>query len=191
MDNLLKLINVLGKNFGEQITIRELSKLSKVPYTTTYRLIKNNISLFSIDQKGNIKLISLNDEDEIVKNHLIISERKISEDFLKKNPEYKILQNDLPKEKFSLILFGSRAEGKHREKSDVDLCIINKKGHKNMNFSKFNLLFKKEINPIFLKDKEFKIMLKENDHNLANEIIKKHIILYGEEYFWNLIWKEK
>ena len=32
-------------------------------------------------------------------------------------------------------------------------------------------------------------MLKEKEHNVGKEILKKHIILYGEEYFWNLVWK--
>ena len=189
MDNLLKLIQTLGKNLHNQIPIRQLSKESKIPYTTTHRLIKNNKEIFIINQKGNIKLCSLNLKDNITKNYLILSERKEAESFFNKNPEFKVLKKELPKGDYSLILFGSRAEGKQREKSDIDLCIINKDGKKNIKFSKFELLFKLEINPIYLKDQEFKQMLKEEEQNLAKEIIKKHIILYGEEYFWNLTWK--
>ena len=111
------------------------------------------------------------------------------DNLLKKESQFRVLKEEIPKEDYALILFGSRAEGKSREKSDVDLCIINKDGKKNVNFSKFELLFKLEINPIYLSNKEFKQMLKEEEQNLAKEIIKKHIILYGEEYFWNLIWK--
>ena len=189
MDNLLKLIQTLGKNLNNQIPIRQLSKESKTPYTTTHRLIKNNEAIFTINKKGNIKLVSLNLKDNITKNYLILSERKEAEHFLNKNPEFKVLKKEFPSGDYSLILFGSRAEEKQREKSDIDICIINKDGKKNIKFSKFELLFKLEINPIYLKDKEFKLMLKEEEQNLAKEIIKKHIILYGEEYFWNLIWK--
>ncbi len=191
MDNLLKLIQTLGKNLHNQIPIRQLSKESKVPYTTTHRLIKNNEGIFIINRKGNIKLVSLNLKDNITKNYLILAERKEAESFLNINPEFKVLKKELPQEDYSLILFGSRAERKQRQKSDIDLCIINKDGKKNIKFSKFELLFKLEINPIYLKDKEFKQMLKEEGQNLAKEIIKKHIILYGEEYFWNLIWNSK
>lgn len=191
MDNLLKLIQTLGKNLNNEIPIRQLSKESKVPYTTAHRLIKNNKDIFIINKKGNIKLCSLNLKDDITKNYLILSERKEAESFIKKQPQLKVLKKELPKRDYSLILFGSRAEGKNREKSDVDLCIINKEGKKNINFSKFELLFKLEINPIYLSDKEFKHMLKDEEQNLAKEIIKKHIILYGEEYFWNLIWNNK
>tara|TARA_Y100000310_G_scaffold335186_1_gene416617 strand:- start:396 stop:971 length:576 start_codon:yes stop_codon:yes gene_type:complete len=188
MDNLLKLIQTLGKNLQNQIPIRQLSKESKIPYTTAHRLIKNNKDIFIIDKKGNIKLCSLNLKDNITKNYLILSERKEAEQFSNKNPEFKVLKKEIPSGDYSLVLFGSRAEGKQREKSDIDLCVINKDGKKNIKFSKFELLFKLEINPIYLKDKEFKQMLKEEE-NLAKEIIKKHIVLYGEEYFWNIIWK--
>ncbi|MBU0666184.1 MAG: nucleotidyltransferase domain-containing protein [Nanoarchaeota archaeon] len=191
MDNLLKLIQTLGKNLNNQIPIRQLSKESKIPYTTTYRLIKNNKDIFIIDKKGNIKLCSLNLKDNITKIYLILSERKEAEQFFNKNPKFKVLKKEIPSGDYSLILFGSRAEGKQREKSDIDLCVINKDGKKNISFSKFELLFKLEINPIYLKDKEFKQMLTEEEQNLAKEIVKKHIILYGEECFWNLIWNNK
>ena len=191
MDNLLKLVQTSGKNLNNQIPIRQLSKESKTPYTTAHRLIKNNNDIFIIDKKGNIKLVSLNLKDNITKNYLILSERKEAEQFLNKNPEFKVLKKELPSGDYSLILFGSRVEEKQREKSDIDLCIITKDGKKNIRFSKFELLFKLEINPIYLKDKEFKQMLKEEGQNLAKEIIKKHIILYGEEYFWNLVWNTK
>lgn len=179
-----KLIQTLGKHILDEITIRQLSIESNTPYTSTLRYIKENKDLFNIKKKGNIKLISLNILDNITKNYLIISERKECEEFIKKNPEYKILKDK--DDNYSLILFGSRAEKKERKHSDIDLCIINKQ---NIDFSKFELLTKLEINPIFLKEEEFEAMLKSNEHNLAHEIIRKHIILNGQEHFWNLIWK--
>ncbi|NQV09252.1 nucleotidyltransferase domain-containing protein [Candidatus Woesearchaeota archaeon] len=191
MDNLLKLIQTLGKNLNNEIPLRQLSKESKTPYTTTYRLIKNNKDIFIVNKKGNIKLCSLNLKDNITKNYLILAERKEAESFIKKQPQFKVLKEELPEGAYSLILFGSRAEEKNREKSDIDLCVINKDGKKNINFSKFELLFKVEINSIYLSRKEFKSMLTEKEQNLAKEIIKKHIIFYGEEYFWNLIWNTK
>ena len=189
MDNLLKLVYTLGKNLGNEITIRKLSQVSEVPYTTTYRLIQQNKNLFRIKIKGNIKLCSLNLENEIVKNYLILAERNQADMFTKKHPKFSVLRKELPEGRYSVILFGSRAEGRSREKSDIDLCIINKYGTKNIKFSKFELLFKLEINTIYFSKKEFKHMLMEKEHNLAKEIIKKHIVLYGEEYFWNIIWE--
>jgi len=189
MDNLLKLVYTLGKNLDDELTLRQLSKEAKVPYTTAHRLIKQNISIFKINKKGNIKLCSLNTEDNITKNYLILAERSQAESFRKKNPQFKVLQRELPTKDYTLLLFGSRADGTHRVQSDIDLCVINKDGKKNINFSKFELLFKIEVNSLFFTKKEFKLMLKNKEHNVGKEILKKHIILYGEEYFWNLIWK--
>ena len=183
MDNLLKLVNILGKNIHNEIPIRQLSKESKVPYTTAHRLINNNKELFIINPKGNIKLVSLNYSDDLTKNYLIMSERKAAEAYFRTNPKIKVLKKDLPKKDYTLILFGSRADGAHREKSDIDLCIINKSGEKNISFSQFELLYRLEVNPAYFRKNEFSAMLKEKEHNLADEIIKKHIILYGEEYF--------
>jgi predicted nucleotidyltransferase len=189
MDNLLKLVNSLGKYLNDEIPIRQLSIESNVPYTTTYRIIKENKEIFNINIKGNINLVSLNQNDVITKNYLILSERKETESFCNKFPEFGVLRKDLPKGDYTLILFGSRAEGKQREKSDIDLCIVNKNGKNEIKFSQFELLYDLEINPIIFKRNEFISMFKEKEHNLANESIKKHKILYGEEYFWNLIWQ--
>lgn len=189
MDNLLKLLWILGKNIPNSLTVRQLAKDATVPYATAYRTIDKNKKLFIIIRKGNIKLCSLNLEDPITKNYLILAERQQAEVFLKKNPKLSILKKELPKGDYACILFGSRASQQQRKKSDIDICIINKDGSKNIKFSKYELLFKLEINSIFFSKKEFAKMLKEKEHNLAHEIIKKHIILYGEEYFWNIVFK--
>ena len=189
MDKLLKLVWTLGKNLNNELPIRQLANESKVPYATAYRTIEQNKQLFVIVRKGNIKLCSLNLEDPITKNYLILAERQQAESFLKKNPKLNIFKKELPKGNYTFILFGSRAEEQQRKKSDIDLCVINKDGSKNIKLSKYEILFKLEINPIYLSRKEFAIMLKEKEHNLAHEILKKHIILYGEEYFWNIIFK--
>jgi predicted nucleotidyltransferase len=189
MENLSNLINILGKHLNDEIPIRQLSIESNVPNTTAHRIIEQNKDVFKINKKGNLKLVSLNTTDSITKNHLILSERTNSKRFIENNPKFKIIKRDLPKGNYTLILFGSRASETNRKKSDIDFCIINKEGKKNINFSNFEMLYDLEINPIFFKKTEFIAMLKDKEHNLANEIIKKHIILYGEEYFWNIIWQ--
>lgn len=40
MNNLLKLINSLGKNLHNELTIRQLSKESNLPYTSRYSATK-------------------------------------------------------------------------------------------------------------------------------------------------------
>lgn len=188
MVNLFKLVQTLGKNLWDEMPVRQLSKEAKVPYTTALRLVKENKSLFRINQKGNIKLVSLNTSDSITKNYLILAERQETEDFLQSQPMFKVLSQSLPEGEYALLLFGSRAEGTGRQKSDVDLCIINRKGEKNVKFSKIELIYNIEANALYFTDEEFKQMLKAKEQNVGKEIIKKHIVLYGEEYFWNIVW---
>jgi predicted nucleotidyltransferase len=190
MDNLLKLVWILGKNISSSLPIRQLASDAKVPYATAYRTIAKYKSVFAVVKKGNIRLCSLNLEDSITKNYLILAERQQSELFLSRHPELSVLRKELPAGDYSCILFGSRAEEKERKKSDMDICIINKDGSKNVNFSKYELVFKTDINPIYLARMEFRQMLREKSHNLSREIIQKHIILYGEEYFWNIVFKD-
>jgi predicted nucleotidyltransferase len=189
MDNLLKLVNVTGRNMHNEIPARQLSKEAGVPYTTALRIINKNSGLFRENKKGNLRLVSLNKDDGIAKNYLILSERQAAERYCNKYPQFGVLRSRLPKGSYSLVLFGSRAEETHREKSDADICIINEDGKKNISFSSFEMLYGIEINPIFLMKREFKHMMKEKEHNLADEILKKHIVLYGEEYFWNMVWQ--
>lgn len=186
MVNYFKLIQTLGKNLGDIITIRQLSIDSNIPYSSTLRFINKNKNLFNIEKKGSVKLISLNLNNNIVKNYLIISERKETENYIQKNPVFTIISREIISGDYSLVLFGSRANDEHREKSDIDLCVIN---NFEIDFSRLEILTKLEINPVFFSVKEFEIMLREKEHNLAKEIIKKHIILHGEEFFWNIIWK--
>lgn len=190
MDNLLKLVWILGKNIDTSMPIRQLARDANVPYATTYRTIEKYKNVFAIIKKGNIRLCSLNLDDPITKNYLILAERQQAEFFLSRHSELSLLRNELPRGDYACILFGSRAEEKERIKSDADICVINKDGSKNISLSKYELIFKVEINPVYLAQKEFQLMLKEKEHNLAKEIVKKHIILYGEEYFWNIVFKD-
>lgn len=188
MDNVIKIINTLGRRIFDDMSIRRLSIEAKIPYTTTYRAIFANKSLFLINAKSNIKFCSLNKEDGITKHYLIISEREKQAEFLNKKPEYRLLTRDLPAGRFSVILFGSRASDKSRDKSDIDICILSADGKRNASFSSAEIILRLEINPIFMSAVEFSGMLKKNGQNLAKEIITNHIILYGEEYFWDVVW---
>ena len=175
MGNLFRLIYFLGKHMNDDIPIRQLSIESSVPNTTTHRLIEANKELFRINQKGNIKLVSLKKDDNITKNYLILAERKMTDSFLTKYPEFKLIKKNLPEGEYTLIIFGSRANETHRKKSDVDICAVNKDGKNNINFSQFEHLYDVKVNPLFFSRKEFKAMLNEEEHNLTNEILKKHI----------------
>ena len=89
--------------------------------------------------------------------------------------------------KDTVLLFGSYAKGTQREASDIDLMVINKKGEKSVSFSKYEILFKKKINPMFITASEFRKMLKEPDETVGKQALKDHIILNNPEGFWESV----
>ncbi|MBU0535800.1 MAG: nucleotidyltransferase domain-containing protein [Nanoarchaeota archaeon] len=177
----------MGKNLDNKITLRQLSKDAGVPYTTAYRAVNQNKEVFILERKGSVILCSLNLQDKITLSYLSLAERKKADSFCNKHKEISVIRKDLPEGDYAAALFGSRAEEKHRKESDIDIIVINKDGKKNISFSKNEMLFRIRINPIFMSIKEFQHMLKEKDHNLADEVMGNHIILHGEGYFWRTV----
>ena len=186
MDNKLKIINYLGKNLGESFTMNQLSKLIKVPYATFYRTLGVMKDLVKIRAVGKSKIVSLNTENPALKSYLTISSDEERKEFLKKQPVINKIALELGTDDIA-ILFGSYAKGNQRESSDIDLLVINKKGDRTLSFSKYELLFKKKINTIFITKTEFKKMLQEKEENVGKQALKGHIILNNPETFWECV----
>jgi len=183
MDNKLKIINFLGKHLGQLFTMRELSMAVKVPYATFYRALQKMKDLVNIQTVGKSKTLTLNTDNPAIKSYLAISSEEEKNEFLKKQPIISKIASEL-NTKDSVVLFGSYAKGSQRETSDIDLLTINKKGDKSLSFSKYELLFKKKINPIFVTRAEFAKMLHDKDENVGRQALKDHIVLNNPESFW-------
>lgn len=186
MDNKNKILNFLGKNINQSYTMHELSKLLNIPYATFYRTIPSINDLLSIKTVGKSKTIQLIKDNPILKAYLTISSDEEKKEFLQHQPIIKKISNELSTNDI-VVLFGSYAKKTSTEKSDIDLLIINKEGNKNISFSKYELLFKKKINPIFVTKKEFELMLNAKDENVGKQSLKYHIILNNPEHFWGCV----
>ena len=192
MDNKLKIVNYLGKNVGQCFTMHGLSKLINIPYASFYRTVQNMGDILEVLVVGKSKTICLKTTNPVVKAHLTFSSDEKKKEFLQKQPIIKKIAAELSiNDKLSIndivVLFGSYAKGKETEKSDIDLLIINKDGKKSLSFSKYEVLFKKKINPIFVTVKEFKQMLQDKEENVGKQVLKTHIILNNPESFWRLV----
>lgn len=186
MDKKSKIILYLAKK-QDFFTIHELSKLTNIPYTSLHRTIKDMEDITSIKNKGKSKLIHLK-WNEITKAYLIIASHKEKKESLKKHDKLKKINE---RAKDITLIFGSYAKGKERKGSDIDVMVINKKGEKNIRFSELEILYDVKINPIFISEKEFLKMLKEDDENVAKQALKDHILLCGFSEFWRLVENEK
>lgn len=186
MDNKLKIVNYLGKSMHKRFTMHELSKILKIPYASFYRTVKDMIELLVIEDVGKSKTISLNLENKVVKSYLSISSEEEKKEFLKKQHTIRMLEKDLETDDI-VILFGSYAKKEESERSDIDIMILNKDGKKSVSFSKFEMLFKKDVNPMFFTKKEFQLMLKEKEENVGKQALKNNIILKNPEKFWEVV----
>ena len=183
MDNKLKIINYLGKHQGESFTMHELSKIIRIPYATFYRVINDMKELVKMQTIGKSKVVSLNKENPVLKSYLTISSDEEKNDYLKRQPIMRKIASGIDTKEV-VILFGSYAKGNQRESSDIDLLIINNNGKKSLSFSKYEILFKKKINPLFFTRSEFVQMLKDKDENVGKQALKDHIILNNPSRFW-------
>ncbi len=186
MDNNLKITNYLGKHLKEAFTMHALSSQVSIPYATFYRTIQEMKDLINTQTIGKSKIISLNRENPIINSYLSISSEEEKKEFLKTHPIISKITSELST-KDIIILFGSYAKGTETSNSDIDILIINKKGNKSISFSKYEALFKKKINPVFITKSEFIKMLKEKEENLGKQVLKNHIILNNPEEFWRNI----
>jgi len=186
MNNKSKIITFLGKNLSRAYTMHELSQLLKIPYATFYRTIQVMDDVLVVKAVGKAKTIKLNVDNPVIKSHLIISSDEERKEFLHNQPIIKKIESELNTKEI-VVLFGSYAKKTQHEKSDIDLLIINKDGRKSISFSKYELLFKKKINPIFVTKKEFELMLKDKEENVGKQALNSHIILNNPEDFWGCV----
>ena len=185
MDNKLKIINYLGKNIGKPFTMHQLSSLIHIPYATFHRTISGMPDLIIKQKAGKATLIELNNTP-IIKSYLAVSSEEEKKEFLKKSPLISKISSEIESNDI-VILFGSYAKKTENEKSDIDLMVINKDGRKSLSFSKYETLFKKKINPIFITEREFRQMLKEKEEIVGKQALSNHIILNNPEKFWELV----
>ena len=183
MDNKLKIINFFGKNIDDSFTMHELSHKLKIPYASFYRTISGMQDMLIKKKKGQAYTIEVNTNEPVIKSYLAIASEEEKKEFLTKHPIISKISESLPP-KDVVVLFGSYAKGTEMEQSDIDILIINKGGKKTVSFSKYEMLFKKKINPVFIKFAEFKKMLKEKEENVGKQALKTHIILSNPEKFW-------
>jgi predicted nucleotidyltransferase len=186
MDNKLKIINYLGKHQEKRFTMHELSRLLAIPYASFHRTVQQMIDLLEVEAVGKSKTVQIKKDNPVLKAYLTIAADEERKEFLKKQPIIKKITTEL-KTSDVVVLFGSYAKGTETGKSDIDLLIINKQGKKTVFFSRYELLFKKKINPLFITPKEFKRMLQDTEENVGKQALKNHIVLNNPEEFWGLV----
>jgi len=188
-----KIIRLLIENKREW-TILEIANKLKTDYKNTFQAInKLSTDLVIKNKKGNLNLIEI----KIIPDSRIYSvERKRAEDFISSNSKVRLIKEDIERINypfFIILIFGSSVKGEATSKSDIDLCIISDNVERAKEIISTMGLLPQKIDIHQFTTKEFESMLNKKENNLAKEIVKNNIVLFGLENYYNLVskWMKK
>lgn len=197
-----KVLKLFYDDIYAQFTINELSKKIKISYSYVYRQVEElkNRGIIIVDKRSNRKYCRPNYGNPEVKTSFVKISNHICEKFLEKKEKISLvvekLLSVLPKRTgfnlMSIVLFGSMAKGTDYRKSDIDLFILvpSKKKYDDIidiECASASKIFGVEINTVISEPSNLLTMLKDKEHNVAKEILKNKIILFGAEKFWEMI----
>ena len=197
-----KIIKLFYDDVYAEFTINELATKTNISYSYVHRQVEELESkgILIVNQRTNRKYCKPNYNNPEVKTSFVKISNQIAEDFLKKRDKIffiiEKLLSVLPKKTdfnlLSVVLFGSLAKGTDFKKSDIDLFFLVPSKNKydeiiDMECVALSKGFGVEINPIVCEPTSLLTMLKDKEQNVAKEILKNKIILFGAEKFWELI----
>ena len=172
----------------EPISIRGISRALNMDYKNSHSIINDpNIDIIAKENLGNTYLIELKPTSN---QEIYTVEKKRAKQFLSENTKIQTIQRyteELGYPFMIVLVFGSYAKEEKTKHSDIDICIIsdNKEKTKELEKNLHVLSLKIEIHSF--TSEEFISMIEKRKHNLGHEIVKKNIILYGIENYYNLI----
>ena len=192
-DNKLKILSLFRSNYVAQYHTREMAKLIKKSHVTILphlnALEKEKILIAKIVGKN--KVYSLNLDNILTKNYLIISE--LAESILYQEQVFLIKKINAEISKLNLsgtlILFGSYAKKTFKEESDIDIFYLGEL--KETEITKIKVIGKTYGKTINLKTatvQNFEAGLRKKDA-LIMEILKYHVILKNPDTFINALWR--
>jgi len=170
----MKIIKYFFDNPYEQIHLRELSRKAKISIYSTKKIADDLVNQRILIEKrqGNQRVLQANIENQFFKQlKIAFSIKKIQDSNIIKYLEEKIPAIS------SITLYGSTAQGKDDEKSDIDLLIIGQKTK--IDISKYEKKLNREVNLLMMKWSEWRTHAKQ-DKPFYREIVKDGIALLGD-----------
>lgn len=198
MGPFISVLKLYFRDLRKSFTIHGLSKRLDHSYSYIYKIVHQMVrqGLLKMNQAGKAKLCFININSPNIINYLSI----ISNEETNKIPQTissklnELISKILSSTKsniHSVVLFGSYTKGKETSKSDIDLLIIVPKKeeydsiiHKEAN--SWEMRYSKELNLVISEPLMWQGMIKDEKVNVAKEILKDGIPLYGAQKYWEL-----
>ncbi|MFP4656113.1 MAG: hypothetical protein ACLFNK_00870 [Candidatus Woesearchaeota archaeon] len=186
-------MKVFTANITEKYSIRQISDILDKPYPLVHRSIQELLEkdFFSKDKHKHISL-------DYRKNHqvLVYIEHLRSKELLDKNKDISMLREeiirDFPFGYFVMLIFGSTVNVP--DPRDLDLLIIIEDTDEIEKAERYlyNITrnYGLEIHPLVISfESVYEMLASREDNNVMNEVLDKHLILYGAELFYRLLSK--
>lgn len=185
----LRILELLFDDITRNYSIRELSKILKIPYPQAYKNVLSLVKkkLVKSTPKARAMLISINVTE--VRDEYIIAELSRRDKGLKRYKALRLVNSYLERIQnlqYICIIFGSYAKGTARLDSDIDILFVIPKIYDYGNFEKnvkhAILNSKADINIVF-EESLHEMWSNPQKLTVGNELFKGHIILKGAEAF--------
>jgi len=190
-----KIIEVFGRKPWEKVTFKQVKQLSKNKSDNyVHGVLKkfSKMGVLSAEKYGNSIVYSLAHSQAAVRIVSFISEHKSS---LLNLPHELIneLMKVIPTSYFTFIITGSYAEQKQTRKSDLDVVVIcdNFRNTKEILVPIKNKgdLSVPRVHPYVFTEAQFYEMLINDEENFGKEAARKHLIVFGGESFYRILFK--
>jgi len=185
----IKIMKIFISSITEKYSIKQISEMLNKPYPLIYNSIQDLLekNLLSKDKHKYIFLNYRENHQELAYIEHIRSNEIINKDI-------QILKNDIiknfPYGYFVIILFGSIVNSS--KPRDLDLLIIIEKTQNIEKAEKYlyNITrnYNLKIHSLIISfESVYEMLNQREDKNVMNEILNKHLILYGGELFYKLL----
>jgi predicted nucleotidyltransferase len=191
----LNLLRAFVKEPCREFTLAEIKKISRnkshhYVYDTLKKFFEKGI--IKAVKKGNTTIYSLNPESNEF-TYLDLVEGLIKEE--RKDLPNKVIKQIREKIKDSFYIFlicGSYAERKQKPTSDLDISIIIPNNEQKKKYEialKEGELTVPQVHSYVFTEEEFYAMLVNKEFNYGKECARKHIIIYGGESFYKILFE--
>lgn len=189
----IKIFEAFLRKPYKELTYKEIKDYSKEKSNSIIQkaLVKFlSENLVKKREVGNIILYSVNLDNSTVFAYFDVLIKEKSSNLVKTS--LSIIREELPNIEFiSMVIFGSHAEGRQKEKSDLDIAIfVNSLDDKKncelaMKSAELKSILPMDIH-VITKD-EMLQMLKEKHENLGKQIAYKHLAIQNPIIFYSIL----
>ncbi|MGE0792885.1 MAG: nucleotidyltransferase domain-containing protein [Candidatus Woesearchaeota archaeon] len=189
----LKIFEVFVKKPFLEYTRNEIKKISKEKsnnkLNSTINLLKKEQVILE-KNVGKSGILTLNLNNDLTYYYIALCNEKSTRNLKSTIDEIKKEISQITSF-YSLVIFGSYADGTQTKSSDLDIAIFIEDDKKiknikaNINMAKLKILI--DVDFQIISKKEMIEMLINKEENLGKQIVKKHAAIYNHKIFYDII----